>query len=385
MKTAYHSILRDILLLVPRLLVASFRVLVEQVLSGAARRLRKLSSVPWLAAQLQLDPELIKAARVEAVHTGTATRSRLLIEYADSAAAEGRPSSFFIKSRPPGFGSALFGVLFGLGGNEVRFYREIRRDVPVRTPRVYHSAGNSNNYVMLLEDLAEQGCDFRTLASRCSLEDATRIVAALAKLHGKFWQSPRFGSDLAWVRRFETDRDFRLLNLVRNISVPIAEKKFAHVLPPKIREVIPYLMNNYLRLEQQWAQEPRTLLHGDAHLGNMYFQNGEVGFLDWQVVQYGQGMRDVSYFLINSVPQALRLSHQEELIRHYIGLLDEQGVSLGFETAWRQYRLQSVYAWIAGVVTAPSNFQGEEVVAAGLGRASAALLDLDAIELIRQL
>ena len=131
MKTAYHSILRDILLLVPRLLVASFRVLGEQVLSGAARRLRKLSSVPWLAAQLQLDPGLIKAARVEAVHTGTATRSRLLIDYADSAAAEGRPGSLFIKSRPPAFGSALFGVLFGLGGNEVRFYREIRRDVPV--------------------------------------------------------------------------------------------------------------------------------------------------------------------------------------------------------------------------------------------------------------
>jgi len=187
------------------------------------------------------------------------------------------------------------------------------------------------------------------------------------------------------VRRHETDRDFRLLNLVRNLSVPIAVKKYGHILPDEILDVIPHLMKNYGRLEQAWAQEPRTLLHGDAHLGNMYFQQGEVGFLDWQVVQYGQGMRDISYLLINSVPEETRLAHQEDLIRHYLALLGEQGIALDFDTAWDQYRLQSVYAWIAGVVTAPSNFQGEAVVAAGLRRACAAILDLDALDLIRKL
>jgi hypothetical protein len=58
---------------------------------------------------------------------------------------------------------------------------------------------------------------------------------------------------------------------------------------------------------------------------------------------------------------------------------------LDFDTAWRQYRLQSVYAWIAGVVTAPSNFQEEKVVVSGLTRASKAIVDLDAISLIREL
>ena len=385
MKTDFVSISWDTLLLLPRLLRASLRVLWEQVSSGADRRLGGLSSIPWLADQLGLEPGQIRSAQIEAVHTGTATRSRLRVDYSDVSAKDQAPASLFIKSRPPGFGSALFGVLFGLGGNEVRFYREIRQDVPVRTPGVHYARGNSNNYVMLLEDLAEEGCDFRTLASRCSLEDATRIVTGLAQLHGAFWQSPRFASDLAWVRRHETDRDFRLLNLVRSLSVPIAVKKYGHVLPGEILDVIPHLMKNYGRLEQAWAQEPRTLLHGDAHLGNMYFQQGEVGFLDWQVVQYGQGMRDISYLLINSVPEEIRLSHQEDLIRHYLALLGEQGIALDFDTAWDQYRLQSVYAWIAGVVTAPSNFQGEAVVAAGLRRACAAILDLDALDLIRKL
>jgi len=93
----------------------------------------------------------------------------------------------------------------------------------------------------------------------------------------------------------------------------------------------------------------------------------------------------LGYFLINSMDEELRLAHQEELIRHYLATLRELGVSLDFDTAWRQYRLQSVYAWIAGIVTAPSNFQEERVVVAGLTRACNAIIDLDAIELIRQL
>jgi thiamine kinase-like enzyme len=238
---------------------------------------------------------------------------------------------------------------------------------------------------MLLEDLAEEDCSFRDLASKCSLEEATSVVTTLARLHARFWQSERFDRDLAWVKRFETSRDSRLSNLLRQLSVPIAYKKFGHVLPESTRKLIPHLMNNYQRLEREWAQEPRTLIHGDAHLGNMYFQAGVAGLLDWQVHQRGQGMRDVSYFMINSMSEELRLAHQEELIRHYLATLQELGVRLDFDAAWRQYRLQSVYAWIAGVVTAPSNFQPESVVVAGLTRSCKAIIDLDAIALIREL
>jgi len=385
MRPAYFAIARDFLLTLPRLLWASLQALLEQMTRKPPDRLQKFTSSAWLSRELGFDPKLLKSASLEQVHSGTATRSRLHIRYsADLAQAPG-PASLFIKSRPPDFASALFGVLFDLGGNEVSFYRHIRRDSPVKSPEVYYCEGSSRNYVMLLEDLTNKGCSFRDLASRCSLEEARSVVTTLARLHARFWQSERFETDLAWVHCFETNRDHRLLNLVRQLSVPISFEKFGHVLPAAIREVAPHLMDNYPRLEEQWALEPRTLIHGDAHLGNMYFQDGQAGLLDWQVHQRGQGMRDVSYFLINSLATEFRVAHQEQLIRHYLATLGDLGVSLDFETAWRQYRLQSVYAWIAGVVTAPSNFQDERVVAAGLSRSCQAILDLDAIELIREL
>ncbi len=385
MRPAYFAIFRDSLLLLPRLLNASLRVWLGRLFDTPSNQLQKFTSVDWLGELLNLDPQLIEGATIKDVHSGTASRSRLYIRYAGDPATAPGPTSMFIKSSPPGFGSGLFGVLFDLGGNEVSFYRHIRPDLPVKSPRVFYCEGTSENYVMLLEDLADEDCKFCDLASKCSNEEATSVVSTLAQLHARFWQSERFDGDLAWVNRFETNRDFRLLNLVRQLSVPISFRKFGHVLPGSIREVIPHLMNNYCRLEEEWARGPRTLIHGDAHLGNMYFQNGRAGLLDWQVSQHGQGMRDISYFLINSMPEELRLAHQEQLIRHYLATLHELGVSFDFDTAWRQYRLQSVYAWIAGVVTAPSGFQGEEIVAAGLSRSSKAIVDLDAIELIRKL
>jgi thiamine kinase-like enzyme len=385
MKPAYLAITRDIVLLLPRLLDTCRRVLLGRLSAESSGRLRKFTSIHWLAKQLDLDPQMIDRATIEEVHTGTASRSRLKIQYAGHLTTAPGPASLFIKSTPPDFGSALFGILFDLGANELSFYRHVRPELPVRSPEVYYCEGNSTSYAMLLEDLTDKHCEFRDLASKCSLEEATSIVTTLAQLHARFWQSERFETDLAWVNRFETNRDFRLLQLVRQLSVPIAFKKFGHVLPEKIRRVIPHLMSNYHRLERQWAQEPRTLIHGDAHLGNMYFQDGSAGLLDWQVNQYGQGMRDISYFLINSLQEELRLAHQEQLIRHYLETLHDLGVSLDFDTAWRQYRLQSVYAWVAGIVTAPTRFQDERVVIAGLARSSKAIIDLDAIELIREL
>lgn len=385
MKPAYFQILRDTLLVLPRLLAGSLRVLLAKATRADRRQLGKLTSNDWLAARLEIDPQRIAAATLEVVHTGTASRSRLHIRYTGDPAAAPGPASLFIKSSPPDFGSALFGVMLGLGGNEVAFYKHLRSDVPVKSPRVYSSEGDSTSYLLLLEDLTDQDCDFRDLASKCSAEEATSVVTTLAQLHARFWQSERFATDLSWVKRLETNRDARLLNLVRQLSVPIACRKFGHLLPPGTQEVIPHLLERYPRLEPLWAEEPRTLLHGDAHLGNMYFQDGRAGLLDWQVSQLGQGMRDISYFMINSLDEALRLEHQERLIRHYLATLRELGVSLDFDTAWRQYRLHSVYAWIAGMVTAPSQFQPERVVLTGLSRACKAILDLDALELIREL
>src|SRR3546814_13848963 len=58
-------------------------------------------------------------------------------------------------------------------------------------------------------------------------------------------------------------------------------------------------------LRTQWKRSleiPQCFSHGDAHLGNMFFEiDGRPGFLDWQAWQAGPYMPDVAYSIIGNL------------------------------------------------------------------------------------
>jgi hypothetical protein len=61
----------------------------------------------------------------------------------------------------------------------------------------------------------------------------------------------------------------------------------------------------------------RTLIHGDTHSGNLFVDGGRTGFYDWAVAGRGPGVRDVAYFLCNSLPFETRRSHGISLLTRY--------------------------------------------------------------------
>src|SRR6185295_20218606 len=101
-------------------------------------------------------------------------------------------------------------------------------------------------------------------------------------------------------------------------ALPVALRKHPDLVPRELHESAAHIIAARDRLEAAWAAGPLTVIHGDAHAGNMYFCDGRAGLLDWQVVQCGQGMRDVGYFLTNSLATALRRAHERELIATYL-------------------------------------------------------------------
>ena len=68
-------------------------------------------------------------------------------------------------------------------------------------------------------------------------------------------------------------------------------------------------------LTKYWRQPPLTLIHGDAHLGNVYFRDdGTAGFYDWQLVNANTPLCDVSYFLFFAVsPNDLKANEKRYL------------------------------------------------------------------------
>eukprot|EP00567_Pseudictyota_dubia_P000386 CAMPEP_0197465472 /NCGR_PEP_ID=MMETSP1175-20131217/64554_1 /TAXON_ID=1003142 /ORGANISM="Triceratium dubium, Strain CCMP147" /LENGTH=615 /DNA_ID=CAMNT_0043001489 /DNA_START=217 /DNA_END=2066 /DNA_ORIENTATION=+ len=79
--------------------------------------------------------------------------------------------------------------------------------------------------------------------------------------------------------------------------------------------------------------ELRTLCHGDAHGGNIYFTGGngddnveEVGLLDWQTYSYGNPIGDVASVLFNCLSKSDFIDHREDLMDAYIQALRRRGV-----------------------------------------------------------
>jgi Ser/Thr protein kinase RdoA (MazF antagonist) len=212
-------------------------------------------------------------------------------------------------------------------------------------------------------------------------------MRALARLHAGFWESPRLQGDLAWLRGLRDGPAFRTGLFLSDAALRPALARFGELVPAELRSAARFVAAQRPALEAAWTRPPLTLIHGDAHFGNLFFDGPEVGFLDWQVVQQGQGMRDVSYFLASSLAVETRREHGEALIRLYSSALaDAGGPALPFSVAWEQLRLHALYAWISAIVTAAAaTLQREWVVRAALERSSAAVLDLDSLGALREL
>ena len=344
----------------------------------------------WLTRALQPCAEGVVVSRVEAVglESGTTARARLALQYEGPGTRADLPPTLFVKLAPPDLRTRLFVGLLGLGRSEVGFYRTARHGLPVRAPRVYFAAASpfGTRFVLLLEDLVASGCCFADITTPCDVVRARAVMQGLAKLHAAHWESPRLHGDLGWLRGSRQDSVFRIGRFLSDVSLRPAFERFGELVPSELREAAGFVSEQRLALEGFWARPPVTLIHGDAHAGNLFFDGPEVGFLDWQVVQRGQGMRDVSYFLGNSLSVETRREHGEALIRLYLAALAEAGVPpVPFSVAWEQYRLHALYGWISAVVTAAAaTLQRESIVRAGLERSSAAVMDLDSLGALRE-
>jgi aminoglycoside phosphotransferase (APT) family kinase protein len=154
---------------------------------------------------------------------------------------------------------------------------------------------------------------------------------------------------------------------------------------------IPKFMHDRDRMERALVQltafcrtGPQCFLHGDYHLGNLYFDaDGRAGTLDWQSGRRGHWSHDVTYFLVSALDIADRRRWDRALLQHYLGRLEAHGVTQPptFDTAWEAFRLQIIdglYFWLVN----PVEFQAEENNCAVAPRFAMAALDHDTFSMI---
>jgi Phosphotransferase enzyme family len=337
----------------------------------------RIRSLPRTIADLdaaylsQIMGRTVTSVSVIGGDAGTSSRARLALT------GDCVPESVFVKMAAETVATRLMGELGRLAETETRFYRELSPEL-TGLPTAYGSAFDSmtGRYVLILEDLAAGPCEFPDTLHPLDKDHARLIVELLARVHATFW-----GRVPSWL--FTASGDTAALPtgpLLKTSARRIADKTDIGV------EKGRFIDDNYRAVARLIDAPPHTVMHGDAHPGNVYFRNGAAGLLDWQAVRRGHPSRELAYTLVTSMTTADRQASERELLDNYgRALANAGGPDLDRDELWDRYRQGALYAYVAALITAGmGGMQAENIALEGLRRSVAALDDLDTVSLLEK-
>jgi Ecdysteroid kinase-like family len=300
----------------------------------------------WLAEALrsggmtELPPITALRCKVIGSEKGFLSQTLLVeIEYAEPP--KGVPSSIVVKIEPQSgsFRDAERGTK--AFDREIRFYREVASQIPIRLPRIYFTDASDAGKVLVMEDLSAYENPDQVHGLRN--EQVVAAVREAAKVHATFWNRDALAT-LDWLPLHD-----------HFFSEGYAEHwpAFAACYDLRIgRDAVRLgerVARNLQWLEERIAERPVTLVHGDLRADNLLFshdpQRPEVVVLDWQLATRSLGAIDLARLLGGSEPAAERRGHQLEVFAAWHeGLLRAGLTEYEFEAALADFRLAVLYS-----------------------------------------
>lgn len=312
---------------------------------------------------------------------GSANRMRLRLHYAGHGT--GLPEQMFLKRN-----LADFNFPTEMYSNEVRIYRDVLPHMTIEQPRIYAIEAHDNDveFTILMEDLSvREGARVGFVLDHTSPEAVEGLLETLAVLHSAWWDGDRLSRELPW-----------LTSPTRNAAMGF----WAQVGPRLTARHLRRGHRAELVDQQRWPEEqwwpafdrllaadetgPHTLLHGDVHASNVYYQDGRPGgLLDWQLALRGCWALDVTYLLITALSPEDRRTHERELLLKYLAGLTARGVTApGLNDAWLRYRQNVLYGVMMWLIT-PDGVHTDEAQRCFLQRCLIAAEDLETMEALR--
>lgn len=319
---------------------------------------------------------------------GTSTRTALRVTYNEVGQAAGLPTELYTKT------SAQFSQRLLLGGADVlhgesTFYLTFRPKVEMEAPNGYWGGVDESSWrsMILMEDIAAtKGATFikpTTPLTRGQVED---ILLNMAAYHGVWWEAPELG-----ILKSPTDHCNNVANLLDFAGrCAVGMERAKSVIPVGLYGQADRLWKGTQKgLEIATDVMPRTLLHGDSHVGQTYITgDGRMGLADWQVTMQGGWAYDFAYFVGSACEPEDRREWETELLELYLEALDRAGGKApSFDEAWLRYRQTLFYPYAAWVFTIGRAFyqpkmQPEDVCLAIIKRLATAIDDLNSFEAV---
>jgi hypothetical protein len=297
----------------------------------------------WMTAALASTHPgaVVGAVEVDDVADGTNSRARVRLRYARGQG----PERVFIK-REGRMLNRLALTALGAREAEARLVGSAL-DLPLEHPAFYAAAVDRRRLaaVTVMEDVTLRGARANDPTTALGVKQVRDGLLGLARMHAAYWGRP-LPEPLAFVRPWRLGPVWapvswaslaRALHLLRTGG-------HSRLIPATVDAgVVERGFRGWATLA---ASHPRTLLHGDPHLGNTYSLPGDLtGFYDWQLVRSGNWSHDVGYFLVSSLSTGDRRDHERDLLGDYLNELGKaRGVPApNLAEAWDLYRRTPVF------------------------------------------
>jgi hypothetical protein len=367
----------------------SVQPVADETLRPIPRRLDDLTPA-WLTAALNtggLDVELC-TVELEPFGEGVGMMSGLVRARLGYRRGIG-PDSVVVKMPSPNDANRDTAVAFHCYEREVRYYAEAAARTSARTPTIHFSdLEGDSDFVLVMEDM--RCYDIGDQVVGATAAQARLVIGAMAEFHTAYWGVID-----------ELDYDFIPDHYPSYFSENMHQASLAtwdtmvalagDALPAEIAAAKDRYLAAIPRLQEWMTEAPRTMVHGDFRMDNMYFGNRPaqhpIAISDFQGVLRGKGAHDLAYFLSQSLPVEVRRANERELVAQWhAGLLAGGVEDYEAEPAWEDYRRCVLGLWsyvtvIAGALD-PSNERGKEWMREMVRRSAAAILDLRLLELL---
>jgi hypothetical protein len=196
------------------------------------------------------------------------------------------------------------------------------------------------------------------MAAGTTPERARQCLRTFADLHTAFWGWTKEERDNLIPARLHTYLAPGGREMTRALSAAAigpAHKAAPDIFRAEHAALCRQATKKWNALIEAWYSDPLTLIHGDSHLANCFEyttpDGPRMGMIDFQGMHWCKGIRDVQYFLINSLEPELLAKHEDELIDYYVAALSERGVALDPEDAREQYRAFSFQTLMVAVTS----------------------------------
>ena len=341
----------------------------------------------WLTAALRsrgtIKDAAVTSARVEPIGEGAGflgQLARLHLTYDRSEA--GAPVTVIAKLPTLDPGGREVCRLFEFYEREIRFYDRIAPDVTLRVPRAYYTSMDpaADDFLLLLEDL----CDVRMVdeVAGCTAQEAEQIIRGIAEQHARWWESPALAEVETWMPAVNAPVQQTAEPAYNQAWEPFLQM-FGDAQSQKVRAIGEAMKTKIVAILHELAPAPRTIIHGDWRLDNIFFGSDCVAAIDWQIATIGRGAFDVGYFLSSCIEPEVRRAEEMRLLRlwHEIATAGHSN-GYTFDDALIDYRRSVLFCNVYTVVAignlAAANDRGLALFHAWLRRRSAAIEELEA-------